>query len=635
MGVYAVTQEQYEQVTGNNPSNFKGPQNPVETVYWGDAVAFCRKLSEMTGKNVRLPTEAQWEYACRAGSKTRFYYGYDNDYVRLGDYAWCNAGPSKTHPVGQKKPNAWGLYDMCGNVSQWCSDWYADTYANAKNADPQGPDFGSSRILRGGNSFSEPHWCRSAARDKCGDFQTYMWGFRVVVDSASPAAQATRPASGPATAPATGPASAPAAASAGEVVGRICKLLTERLTEAAAAGEPSRVSAGGARLQCQEIRLTGWWRSMPQREADEAGADARFMKLSVEERMKHGGRRKEASESFSLWWTPFGAGLKPDDIKRDLSSTTQAAKGPDREMAYLGHDEKLAWFTCTPLGRWSRIQGEMKFAGGDDPVESAVARLNQHEVYVASDASWTQYDAVHILVGAGERGVAAIEKRLGPREATLCVRAMYSSTDPAITKFLVKCASSPDSSLAGEARSALIGMRRPEAAELYAKWLAEKAGKGYVGDLVWACKAAGSKVPADVLAKVIARPTTPYEYRTALELSRAQEGKAIPEKILQAQKTIYDRDSKEEIAQAVRALVRSDDPQYAGAIALEMALDYGMKRPPQVNDAGTQVLRLLPNGEGKRIVLLLESYPSETDPVLRTNEEERGWVKALADKFRD
>ena len=141
MGVYAVTQEQYERIMGENPSYFKGGQNPVETVSWDDAVEFCKKLSQKSSKAVSLPTEAQWEYACRAGSTTRFSYGDDDD--KLGDYAWYgkNSG-SKTHPVGQKKPNAWGLYDMHGNAWQWCSDWYADTYANANKTDPTGPAFG-------------------------------------------------------------------------------------------------------------------------------------------------------------------------------------------------------------------------------------------------------------------------------------------------------------------------------------------------------------------------------------------------------------------------------------------------------------------------------------------------------------
>jgi len=188
MGVFEVTQAQYQAVIASNPSNLKGASNPVEQVCWDDAVAFCKKLSAKTGKTVRLPTEAQWEYACRAGSKTRFGYGDDDE--KLGDYAWYNKNSGgKTHPVGQKKPNAFGLYDMNGNVWEWCSDWYADSYANlhagkagANNRDPVGPDSGIARVLRGGSWDNLPWYCRAACRhrghpsDRNGGN-----GFRVVV----------------------------------------------------------------------------------------------------------------------------------------------------------------------------------------------------------------------------------------------------------------------------------------------------------------------------------------------------------------------------------------------------------------------------------------------------------------------
>ena len=184
MGVYEVTQEQYEAVMGTNPSMFKGPENPVEQVSWNDAVEFCKKLSTKTGKMVRLPTEAQWEYACRAGSKTAFGYGDDADYSNLGDYAWyTNNSESKTHPVGQKKPNAWGLYDMHGNVWEWCSDWHAESYANAKTTDPQGPGSGTHRVVRGGGWCNDPQGCRSAFRFRLTpDRRDYNIGFRVAVD---------------------------------------------------------------------------------------------------------------------------------------------------------------------------------------------------------------------------------------------------------------------------------------------------------------------------------------------------------------------------------------------------------------------------------------------------------------------
>src|ERR1019366_4608955 len=144
------TEEQYEQIIGKNPSGFKGAQNPVETVSWDDAVEFCKKLSQKTGKTVRLPTEAQWEYACRAGTKTRFSFG-DND-ADMGDYAWYygNCTEHITHPAGQKKPNAWGLYDMYGNGLQWCSDFMRYYDAAADKTDPTGPKEGNIRVQRGG-----------------------------------------------------------------------------------------------------------------------------------------------------------------------------------------------------------------------------------------------------------------------------------------------------------------------------------------------------------------------------------------------------------------------------------------------------------------------------------------------------
>ena len=152
MGVTEVTQAQYEAVMGTNPSKFKGPTNPVESVIWSDTVEFCRKLSEKTGKTFRLPTEAEWEYACRAGTKTRFSFG-DADSV-LGDYAWCASNSGKnTHPVGQKKPNAWGLYDMNGNVWEWCADIYGP-YSSEASVDPQGASSGGDCMVRGGSWYN-------------------------------------------------------------------------------------------------------------------------------------------------------------------------------------------------------------------------------------------------------------------------------------------------------------------------------------------------------------------------------------------------------------------------------------------------------------------------------------------------
>jgi len=182
LGQYEVTQEQYEKVMGKNPSRFTGPQNPVENVSWDDAVEFCRKLSAMpaekkAGYVYRLPTEAEWEYACRAGTKTTYSFG-DSD-SGLGEYAWYGKNSRKTtHPVGGKKPNGWGLYDMHGNVWEWCQDWY-DDYPSGSVTDPTGAVSGDSRVLRGGSFTGQTSGVRSAARFNLQpDLRYYLYGFR-------------------------------------------------------------------------------------------------------------------------------------------------------------------------------------------------------------------------------------------------------------------------------------------------------------------------------------------------------------------------------------------------------------------------------------------------------------------------
>jgi formylglycine-generating enzyme required for sulfatase activity len=180
MGVTEVTQAQYEAIMSANPSTFKGETNPVENVSCNDATAFCKKLAEKTRQAVRLPTEAEWEYACRAGSKNKFCFG-DAD-EGLGDYAWYHANSGgMTHPVGQKKPNAWGLYDMHGNLWEWCSDWYAQNYAHAKAVDPQGPASGMFRVLRDGSWRCGPELCRSADRGGGLSPSGGDYGFRVTL----------------------------------------------------------------------------------------------------------------------------------------------------------------------------------------------------------------------------------------------------------------------------------------------------------------------------------------------------------------------------------------------------------------------------------------------------------------------
>jgi formylglycine-generating enzyme required for sulfatase activity len=182
MGIYEVTQAQYQAIMGSNPSTYRGDNLPVVFVSWNDATEFCKRLSDKENVTYRLPTEAEWEYACRAGTRTRFSFG-DND-SSLEEYAWYfHNGCFSIHPVGQKKPNAFGLYDMHGNVWEWCQDWYSsDYYTNSPNVDPQGPDRGSSRVLRGGSWFFFARYCRSANRNWfVYDFTNRgLYGFRVI-----------------------------------------------------------------------------------------------------------------------------------------------------------------------------------------------------------------------------------------------------------------------------------------------------------------------------------------------------------------------------------------------------------------------------------------------------------------------
>jgi formylglycine-generating enzyme required for sulfatase activity len=191
LGKYPVTQEQYQAVMGNNPSNFKdNPKNPVEQVSWDDAQEFCKKLNQLiVGKDFRLPTEAEWEYACRAGTQTRYYFG--DDAAKLGDYGWYDENSdSKTHAVGQKKPNDWGLYDMSGNVWEWCEDPYHDSYANKpENIKNNGNTIWSSsdtssRLLRGGSWLYDSRNCCSAIRyGYNADVRNINIGFRLAVSA--------------------------------------------------------------------------------------------------------------------------------------------------------------------------------------------------------------------------------------------------------------------------------------------------------------------------------------------------------------------------------------------------------------------------------------------------------------------
>jgi formylglycine-generating enzyme required for sulfatase activity len=201
LGIYEVTQRQYRTVMGDNPSHFKGSNDlPVEQVSWLKAVEFCNKLSKrekrkpfyrinetevaiVGGRGYRLPMEAEWEYACRAGTASTYSFGADAG--MLGEYAWYEKNAKKeTHPVGQKLPNAWGIHDMLGNVCEWCGDWYdSKYYVSSPGLNPSGPLSASARVNRGGAWNSVPRDSRSAFRLK--DAPTNRFGnlgFRVVLD---------------------------------------------------------------------------------------------------------------------------------------------------------------------------------------------------------------------------------------------------------------------------------------------------------------------------------------------------------------------------------------------------------------------------------------------------------------------
>jgi formylglycine-generating enzyme required for sulfatase activity len=183
LGKHEVTQEQYQQVMGANRSQFKGASLPVETVSWSDAQEFCKKVSEKTGQTVRLATEAEWEFACRAGTATTYYTG--DAEADLGRAAWYGANSKNTtHPVGQKEPNAFGLHDTHGNVFEWCLDHWQGKYSPEAAVDPQGPPEGQYRVLRGGSWFGDLGDCRSASRTwGTPGFRDGVVGFRVVASA--------------------------------------------------------------------------------------------------------------------------------------------------------------------------------------------------------------------------------------------------------------------------------------------------------------------------------------------------------------------------------------------------------------------------------------------------------------------
>lgn len=181
LGECEVTQEQWVAVMGANPSKFRGARNPVENVSWTDCQRFLTKLSRQAGRDVRLPTEAQWEYACRAGTTTRWYFG--DDEAALPRYAWCGSNAKgTTHSVATRPANPWGLHDLYGNVWEWCADWYARHYFPDDAIDPTGPATGDARVLRGGAWGDSAEQIRSGYRNSMGPGEHNAGaGFRCVL----------------------------------------------------------------------------------------------------------------------------------------------------------------------------------------------------------------------------------------------------------------------------------------------------------------------------------------------------------------------------------------------------------------------------------------------------------------------
>ncbi|WP_017295652.1 formylglycine-generating enzyme family protein [Geminocystis herdmanii] len=179
---YPITQAQYQLIMGDNPSHFQGDDNlPVDSISWDLAIKFCHKLSRKIGKKFRLPTEAEWEYSARANTTTEYFFG--NDEEKLDRYGWyCDNSEGKTHPVGQKKPNPWGLYDMLGNVWEWCQDdWEADFSQYPADGNILINPNSSEKSLRGACFYSHTYHCRCSFRSHYYPYACYYsFGLRVV-----------------------------------------------------------------------------------------------------------------------------------------------------------------------------------------------------------------------------------------------------------------------------------------------------------------------------------------------------------------------------------------------------------------------------------------------------------------------
>ena len=196
LGKYVVTQAEWKRVMATEPwkgqpLTKEGDDFPATFVSWDDAMEYCRKLTKQERKSCRLPdewkytlpTEAQWEHGCRAGTETKFSFG--DDESKLGEYAWFldnawNAGEPYAHRVGQKKPNLWGLYDMHGNVDEWCRDWYSDKLPGGRDPEMTEVTAGSFRVIRGGGWSAPPAYCRSACHNGVSSARSHF-GFRVVL----------------------------------------------------------------------------------------------------------------------------------------------------------------------------------------------------------------------------------------------------------------------------------------------------------------------------------------------------------------------------------------------------------------------------------------------------------------------
>lgn len=180
IGKYEVTQREWETIMGNNPSAFRGDNHPVENVSWDDCQEFIRKLNARTGRCFRLPTEAEWEFASRGGIKSRGYRYSGSHY--LTNVAWYDVNSSEqTHDVGTRQPNELGIYDMSGNVCEWCFDWYGG-YSSSSQTNPTGPLNGTGRVLRGGSWYFDFNCCRSSCRDgDDSDARHNDYGLRLVL----------------------------------------------------------------------------------------------------------------------------------------------------------------------------------------------------------------------------------------------------------------------------------------------------------------------------------------------------------------------------------------------------------------------------------------------------------------------